>query len=73
MRTSFAQNIGLVAMTKVVNRKVILSGGLLLVLASFVPAVSEVFNSIPQVEADLGQRRGVAQHFDGRDDVKQTD
>ncbi len=28
--TSFAQNIGLVAMTKVVNRKVILSGGLIL-------------------------------------------
>lgn len=46
--TSFAQNIGLVAMTKVVNRKVILSGGLILVLASFVPAVSEVFNSLPQ-------------------------
>ena len=31
-----------------VNRKVILSGGLLLVLASFVPAISEVFNSMPQ-------------------------
>jgi len=46
--TSFAQNIGLVAMTKVVNRKVILSGGLILVLASFVPAVAEVFNSLPQ-------------------------
>ena len=29
--TSFAQNIGLVAMTKVINRKVILSGGLILV------------------------------------------
>ena len=46
--TSFAQNIGLVAMTKVVNRKVILSGGLILVVASFVPAVAEVFNSLPQ-------------------------
>ena len=46
--TSFAQNIGLVAMTKVVNRKVILSGGLILILASFVPAVSKVFNSLPQ-------------------------
>ena len=46
--TSFAQNIGLVAMTKVINRKVILSGGLLLVLASFVPAVAAVFNSLPQ-------------------------
>jgi xanthine permease len=46
--TSFAQNIGLVAMTKVVNRKVILSGGLILVLASFVPAIAQVFNSLPQ-------------------------
>ena len=35
-------------MTKVVNRKVILSGGLILVIASFVPAVAEVFNSLPQ-------------------------
>ena len=46
--TSFAQNIGLVAMTKVVNRKVILSGGLILVLASFVPGIAAVFNSLPQ-------------------------
>lgn len=46
--TSFAQNIGLVAMTKVVNRKVILSGGLILVLASFVPGIAQVFNSLPQ-------------------------
>ena len=30
-------------MTKVVNRKVILSGGLILILASFVPAIAEVF------------------------------
>ena len=35
-------------MTKVVNRKVILSGGLILILASFVPAIAEVFNSMPQ-------------------------
>ncbi|BDR54574.1 xanthine/uracil permease [Bombiscardovia apis] len=46
--TSFAQNIGLVAMTKVVNRKVIFSGGLLLVLASFVPGIAAIFNSLPQ-------------------------
>ena len=46
--TSFSQNVGLVTMTKVVNRKVILSGGLILVLASFVPAIAEVFNSLPQ-------------------------
>lgn len=46
--TSFAQNIGLVSLTKVVNRKVILSGGLLLIIASFVPGVAQVFNSMPQ-------------------------
>ncbi|KFI46800.1 Permease family protein [Bifidobacterium bohemicum] len=46
--TSFAQNIGLVAVTKVVNRKVIFSGGLILILASFVPGVAQVFNSMPQ-------------------------
>lgn len=46
--TSFAQNIGLVSVTKVVNRKVILSGGLILILASFVPGVAQVFNSMPQ-------------------------
>lgn len=46
--TSFAQNIGLVAMTKVVNRKVIFSGGLILVLASFIPCIAAVFNSLPQ-------------------------
>ena len=45
--TSFAQNIGLVAMTKVVNRRVILSGGLILVLASFFPPVAAIFNSLP--------------------------
>lgn len=46
--TSFAQNIGLVSMTKVVNRKVILSGGCILILASFVPGVAAAFNSLPQ-------------------------
>ncbi|WP_236632654.1 nucleobase:cation symporter-2 family protein [Bifidobacterium xylocopae] len=46
--TSFAQNIGLIAMTKVVNRKVILSGGLILVLASFMPGFAALFNSLPQ-------------------------
>lgn len=46
--TSFAQNIGLVSMTKVVNRKVILSGGCILILASFVPGVAAAFDSLPQ-------------------------
>jgi xanthine permease len=50
--TSFAQNIGLVSMTKVVNRKVIASGAAILILAGFVPAISATFNSMP--EAVLG-------------------
>ena len=50
--TSFAQNVGLVAMTRVVNRRVIACGGVLLILAAFAPAVAAVFNSLP--EAVLG-------------------
>ena len=50
--TSFAQNIGLVAMTKVVNRKVIATGALVLILAAFLPPVAAVFNSLP--DAVLG-------------------
>ena len=46
--TSFAQNVGLVAITRVVNRKVILTGGLILILASFFPCLAAVFNSLPQ-------------------------
>nr|MDK6328823.1 solute carrier family 23 protein [Alloscardovia omnicolens] len=38
--TSFAQNVGLVAITRVVNRKVILTGGLILILASFFPCLA---------------------------------
>ncbi len=50
--TSFAQNVGLVAMTKVVNRRVIACGGGILILAAFVPAVAALFDSLP--EAVLG-------------------
>lgn len=50
--TSFAQNIGLIAMTKVVNRKAIACGAGVMVLAGLVPAVSAVFASLP--EAVLG-------------------
>lgn len=50
--TSYAQNIGLVAMTKVVNRRVIASGALVLVAAAFFPPIAAVFNSMP--DAVLG-------------------
>lgn len=50
--TSFAQNVGLIAITKVVNRRVIATGAIILLLAAFVPAVSAVFSSLP--DAVLG-------------------
>ena len=46
--TSFSQNVGLVAMTGVVNRRAIATGAIILVLAAFVPAVAAVFNSLPE-------------------------
>lgn len=50
--TSFAQNIGLIAMTKVVNRKAIAAGAIIMLAAAFVPAISAVFSALP--EAVLG-------------------
>lgn len=50
--TSFAQNIGLIAMTKVVNRRAIACGAAILVLAGFIPAISAIFSSLP--DAVLG-------------------
>lgn len=50
--TTFAQNIGLVAMTKVVNRRAIACGAAVLLIAGFVPAISAVFGSLP--DAVLG-------------------
>lgn len=46
--TSFNQNIGLIAMTKVVNRFTILMGALLLILAACFPPIGAFFNSLPQ-------------------------
>ncbi|MDO4477941.1 MAG: nucleobase:cation symporter-2 family protein [Lachnospiraceae bacterium] len=45
--TSFSQNVGLVAMTKVVNRFTILMGALVLVLCSLFPPIGAFFNSLP--------------------------
>lgn len=50
--TSFSQNVGLVAMTKVVNRKAIATGAIIMILAAFLPVISAVFSSLP--EAVLG-------------------
>lgn len=50
--TSFNQNIGLIAMTKIVNRFTILMGALILIAASFIPPIGAFFNTIP--DAVLG-------------------
>ncbi len=50
--TSFNQNIGLIAMTKIVNRFTILMGALILIAAAFFPPIGAFFSTIP--DAILG-------------------
>ncbi|MCC6109300.1 MAG: purine permease [Denitrobacterium sp.] len=45
--TSFAQNIGLIAMTHVINRRAVACGAAVLILAGCVPFVGTVFASLP--------------------------
>ena len=45
---SFSQNVGLVTMTRVINRFTILMGALILILASLFPPLGAFFNSLPQ-------------------------
>ncbi len=46
--TTFSQNVGLVAVTKVVNRFTIGTGAVVLVLMGFVPKLSAIFTAMPQ-------------------------
>ena len=46
--TSFSQNVGLVAVTKVVNRFCIMTGAVFLILCGFVPKLSAIFSVMPQ-------------------------
>lgn len=46
--TSFSQNVGLVAVTKVVNKFVIMTGALFLILAGFFPKLSALLSVMPQ-------------------------
>lgn len=45
--TSFSQNVGLVAMTKVVNRFTIMTGAVAMILAGLVPPIGKFFASLP--------------------------
>ncbi len=46
--TSFSQNVGLVAMTKVVNRFTIMTGAACMILASLLPPAGNFFASLPE-------------------------
>ena len=50
--TSFSQNVGLVAMTKIVNRFTIMTGAVCMLIAGLLPPVGNFFASLP--EAVLG-------------------
>jgi len=46
--TSFSQNVGLIAMTKVVNRFTIMTGAFCMILAGLLPPVGNFFASLPE-------------------------
>ena len=46
--TSFSQNVGLVAMTGVVNRFTIMTGAACMILAGFLPPIGNFFASLPE-------------------------
>lgn len=46
--TSFSQNVGLIAMTKVVNRFTIMTGALCMMIAGLLPPVGNFFASLPE-------------------------
>jgi len=46
--TSFSQNVGLIAMTKVVNRFTIMTGAMCMIFAGLLPPVGNFFASLPE-------------------------
>lgn len=50
--TSFSQNVGLIAMTKVINRFTIGTGAIIMILAGFFPIIGALLNTLP--DAVLG-------------------
>ena len=46
--TSFSQNVGLIAMTKVVNRSAIASGAVIMIMAGLFPALGVLLASLPE-------------------------
>lgn len=46
--TSFSQNVGLIAMTKVVNRFAIMTGALIMIMAGLFPVLGVILASLPE-------------------------
>lgn len=46
--TSFSQNVGLIAMTKVVNRFTIMTGAVCMIVAGLLPPIGNFFASLPE-------------------------
>lgn len=46
--TSFSQNVGLIAMTKVVNRFAIMTGAVIMILSGLFPALGVLLTSLPE-------------------------
>lgn len=46
--TSFSQNVGLIAMTKVVNRFAIMTGAVIMILSGLFPALGVILASLPE-------------------------
>ncbi|MEO9849846.1 MAG: solute carrier family 23 protein [Reichenbachiella sp.] len=46
--TSYAENVGLVAITRVASRSVVFVTGIILIISGYVPNIGNLFNSIPQ-------------------------
>lgn len=46
--TSFSQNVGLIAMTKVINRFTIATGAMCMILAGLLPPIGNFFASLPE-------------------------
>ena len=46
--TSYSENVGLTIMTRVVNRNVARVGGILMILAGFIPPIGRFFGTVPK-------------------------
>ena len=78
--TSFSQNVGLVSMTKVVNRGALATGAIFLILCGLIPKLGALVSIMPQafwavLRDDVLFHRGIRHpaHHQGKDDPAHPD